>query len=272
MKVKDHFLTGETFEIVPSSIEGILETSPRPTDLERFYQSEKYISHHQDSSSIKHKIYKYFQGININYKRNILAAYIPRNASVLDYGAGAGDFISALENDFQTLAFEPSSSTALILKEKLKKTEIISALDDVADDSLDAITLWHVLEHIENQGYILQEFCNKLKANGLLVIAVPNFNSYDAKHYGEFWAAYDVPRHLYHYSQKGLQSLLEKNGFKMEATKPLHLDAYYISALSAKYKKNAFWWLSGTFRGAISNFKAVKTGEFSSMIYLLRKK
>src|SRR5690606_8649038 len=133
-------------------------------------------------------------------------------------------------------------------------------------------TLWHVLEHIDNQDDILNLFHNKLKPNGLLIIAVPNHTSYDAKRYKEFWAAYDVPRHIYHFSKNGMGILMNNEKWNLKYTRPLLLDSFYISILSEKYKKSPIFWLKGFIFGAISNFKAVKTGEFSSLIYVTGKK
>src|SRR5690606_32534496 len=131
-------------------------------------------------------------------------------------------------------------------------------LDELEDSSLDAITLWHVFEHIENQQEILEIFHRKLAANGKLIIAVPNPTSYDAKRYKEFWAAYDVPRHIFHFSKIGMLQLMNSEKWKVQKIKPLLLDAYYISSLSEKYKKSSLFWLKGMLYGTISNFKASK--------------
>ena len=152
------------------------------------------------------------------------------------------------------------------------KTKIIHDLNHVENESLDAITLWHVLEHIENQEDTLNLFYSKLKTNGLLIIAVPNHTSYDAQRYKEYWAAYDVPRHLYHFSKSGMQKLMNNAKWKIKYIKPLLLDSFYISMLSEKYKKSPLFWLKGFIYGAISNFKALKNDEFSSLIYIIEKK
>lgn len=272
MQVKDHFLSKETFKLVETDIPGILKTTPIPSELARYYESKEYISHHQDSGSLKEKVYKYLQKINLNFKRNILAKELPLNANVLDYGCGAGEFLKFIEADFTTFGFEPSAAAREMAKLKFTKTKVISDLALVPDHSLDAITLWHVLEHIENQDDILDAFYNKLKTNGLLVIAVPNYTSYDAIKYKEFWAAYDVPRHIYHFSKAGMGILMNNENWNLKYTRPLLLDAFYISMLSEKYKKSPVFWLKGFIFGAISNFKAVKSGEFSSVIYVVQKR
>lgn len=272
MKIKDHFLTKEEFELSETNIPGILKTFPLPADLGKYYESENYISHHQDSESLKEKIYKFAQSFNLNYKRNILAKELPARAKVLDYGCGAGEFLKYIENDFDVIGFEPDADARKAAENKIGSHKIINEIIEIPDNSLDAITMWHVFEHIDNQDYMLNLFHNKLKTNGLLVIAVPNHTSYDAQHYIEFWAAYDVPRHVYHFSKKGMQQLFNNKNWKLEKIKPLLLDSFYISILSEKYRKNPLFWLKGSIVGAISNIKASKNGEFSSLIYLIKKK
>ncbi len=272
MKIKDHFLTQEYFELKETNIKGILKTYPIPLNLSKYYESKEYISHHQDNGSLKERIYKFAQSFNLNYKRNILAKETFQNAKVLDYGCGAGEFIKHIENDFETFGFEPNQNARTAATKKVKKSKIISDINEIENASLDVITLWHVFEHIENQEDILNIFYNKLKNNGLLIIAVPNHTSYDGQYYKEFWAAYDVPRHIYHFSKSGMQQLFNNENWQLKKIKPLLLDAYYISILSEKYKKNPFFCLKGGLVGAISNFKASKTGEFSSLIYIIEKK
>lgn len=272
MKVKDLFLTQEVFELKETNIPGILRTSPIPNNLDKYYESEDYISHHQDSGSFKEKIYKFAQSFNLNYKRNIVAKETFKNAKVLDYGCGAGEFIKYIEEDFITFGFEPNPDARKAASKKVNKTTIISDLNEIENESLDMITMWHVFEHIDNQEDMIEVFYNKLKDNGLMIIAVPNHTSYDAKYYKEFWAAYDVPRHIYHFSKSGMEKLFNSQNWKLKKIKPLLLDSYYISILSEKYKKNPFSWLKGGLIGAISNFKASKNGEFSSLIYIIEKK
>ena len=286
MKIKDHFLSQEEFEIKETSTKGVYQTYPIPENLGKYYESEDYISHHQDSGSLKEKLYKFLQSFNLTYKRDIILKEMQvfsnacvdlkseRNAiKILDYGCGAGEFLKIMEKDFQTFGLEPDENARELTSKKLTKTQMISSLDEVENSSLDVISLWHVLEHIPNQDEILETFHQKLKPSGKLIIAVPNCTSYDAKYYKEFWAAYDVPRHLFHFSKSGMENLMKEKSkhWNLEKTKPLLLDSFYISVLSEKYKKNPLFWFFGGIHGAISNFKALKTGEFSSLIYILGK-
>lgn len=273
MKIKDHFLSQETFEIKETEITGVFKTTPLPSNISKYYESENYISHHQDSGSLKENIYKFLQSFNLKYKKTILLDRIKKGSKVLDYGCGAGEFVKFIENDFETFGYEPNFEAKKAAINKTKKSKIISDLSSIENQSLDAITLWHVFEHIENQSEILVQFYSKLKPKGLLIIAVPNPTSYDAKHYKEFWAAYDVPRHVYHFSKNGMQNLISQNpDWNLRKIKPLLLDSYYIAMLSEKYKKSSLFWLKAIFHGTISNVKAILNNEYSSLIYIIEKK
>ncbi|WP_343663530.1 class I SAM-dependent methyltransferase [Chryseobacterium mucoviscidosis] len=273
MKIKDHFLSQEIFEIIETDTKGVFKTSPIPSNISKYYESEDYISHHQDSGSLKEKLYKFLQSFNLQYKKNILLDRINKGSKVLDYGCGAGEFVKFIENDFETFGFEPDADARKAAQNKISKATILDNIHSIEDKSLDAITLWHVFEHIENQDEMLEIFNRKLKDKGLLIIAVPNPTSYDAKHYKEYWAAYDVPRHIYHFSKKGMENLIAKKpNWKMRKIKPLILDSYYISMLSEKYKKSSLVWLKATIYGTISNVKALFSNEFSSLIYIIEKK
>lgn len=273
MKIKDHFLTQEIFEIIETETKGVYKTTPVPENISKYYESEDYISHHQDTGSAKEKIYKFLQSFNLKYKKNILLERLKKGSKVLDYGCGAGEFVRFIENDFITFGYEPNEDARNAATNKIKKASIISDINKIEDNSLDAITLWHVFEHIENQNDMLDIFNKKLKEKGLLIIAVPNPTSYDAKYYKEYWAAYDVPRHIFHFSKKGMENLFsKKNDWKLRKIKPLLLDSYYISLLSEKYKKSNLFWLNAVIRGTISNINASISNEYSSLIYIIEKK
>lgn len=274
MKIKDHFLSQEDFDIVETSTPGVWKTAPIPSNISKYYESEDYISHHQDKGTAKEKLYKFLQGFNLNYKKSVLSNHLKNNnqPKILDYGCGAGEFVKYIENDFVTFGFEPNQDARTAAKSKTKKTKIIDNLDSIDNNSLDAITMWHVFEHVENQEEMLSIFYSKLKKDGILIIAVPNPTSYDAKHYKEYWAAYDVPRHIFHFSKNGMSKLMNNEKWNVQKIKPLLLDSYYISMLSEKYKKSSLFWLKAVVHGSISNIKALFNDEFSSLIYVIEKK
>ena len=167
MKIKDYFLTQEIFEIQETEIAGILKTSPIPKNLDKYYKSNKYISHHQDSGSIKERVYKFFQKFNLNYKRNILASEIGIGLKILDYGCGTADFVKFLEDEYITYGYEPNEEAKNFAKQKSPKTIFVSdpELKEIPDGSLDIITLWHVFEHIEDREKDISYFLQKTKTH-----------------------------------------------------------------------------------------------------------
>jgi 2-polyprenyl-3-methyl-5-hydroxy-6-metoxy-1,4-benzoquinol methylase len=271
MQVKDHFLSQEVFELQATQMPGVLRTYPTPPDLGKYYESENYISHFQNKNSLKERIYRQVQKLNLGMKKQLLLKHASPQAKILDYGCGAGEFLNYIKTDFEVLGFEPSAKARAFAAEKIGAGKLIQNLDEIKDESLDFITLWHVLEHIAEPEMILKQLKQKLKANGQLILALPNHQSYDAQYYKNFWAAYDVPRHLYHYSPQGIAQLLASVGLKFEKKQGMWFDAFYIGIMSSKYKKTPLFWLFGGLLGAISNFKAVFSGDFSSMIYTVKK-
>jgi predicted SAM-dependent methyltransferase len=138
-------------------------------------------------------------------------------------------------------------------------------------EPMDVITLWHVLEHVSELTEYIQTIRTVLSDHGALVVAVPNFESYDAKFYKQHWAAYDVPRHLWHFNQSAIEGLFGKLGFRLEDVRPMYFDSYYVSLLSEKYKTGRSRFLPALYRGALSNWKARSSGQYSSLIYILKK-
>ncbi|MDL1913942.1 MAG: class I SAM-dependent methyltransferase [Bergeyella sp.] len=272
MKIKDHFLTKEIFEIKDTEIPGIKKTFPVPEDLKKYYKTEKYISHYQEKKSIKNILYKGIQRINNNFKSKIISEILPKKSKILDYGSGSGNFIKHIEEKYHAYAYEPNEKAKKTGINKAKNTRYIKNIEEIPNEHLDCITLWHVLEHIEKKEEILKVFYTKLRKEGYLIIALPNYSSYDAKKYKEYWAAYDVPRHIWHISREGMKNMIEKKRWRIKNIKPLIFDAYYISIISEKYKKNSLFWLKGVIQGTISNFKALKSGNYSSLIYIIQKK
>jgi len=270
MKIKDHFLSKKIFDVKEIS-NGVLKTFPIPENISEYYDSENYMSHNQNDNSIKIKIYNLFQNINFRYKQHIIKSEINNGKNILDYGCGVGYFLYNLKNKYNVFGIEPNKNARKIAEQKLGKNKILNSLSDVSDLSLDIVTLWHVFEHIEEQKEFLDNIHKKLKNKGKLIIAVPNYKSYDACYYKEYWAAYDVPRHIFHFSREGIQNIFSNNKWSLKKIKPLFLDSFYISIISESYKKKYFYIIKGFIRGLISNIKAIKTGEYSSLIYIIEK-
>lgn len=269
--VKDWFLTREQFEIHECLKCGLLFTEPRPSteELGRYYQSEEYYSHQENKNGFIPKLYETIKKINIRHKAKIATAG-KRVGNMLEIGCGVGDFIHEMERRKWTCTgIEPSEDAKAIARNKVK-AQLLNP-DEIAslpDESFDLIAMWHVLEHVENLNEELNHLHRLLKKGGRIVIAVPNYKSDDAEYYKEFWAAYDVPRHLNHFSRETIKSIFKSNGLYLKETDKLVWDAYYISYLSEKYQRHKLSLLKGAIRGLASNIKARSTKEWSSPIYV----
>ncbi len=268
--VKDHSVSKEDFVLEYDSTYHMYTTSPRPSleKLPFYYESEDYISHTDSKRSLFERMYQMVKGITLSRKQKLLKRFHPSLGSVLDIGAGTGDFLEyLLKSDWHTQGVEPNESARNRAQEKgLVLRENI----DVVTDSFDVITMWHVLEHV----YDLEKQIAWLKAHltkeGTLFIAVPNFESHDAQHYGSQWAAYDVPRHLYHFSEESIKKLFLESGLKVIGTEPMKFDAYYVSFLSEKYRSGKMNFLRALRVGWVSNRKAKTSGAYSSLIYIIK--
>ncbi|MBW2961547.1 class I SAM-dependent methyltransferase [Mesonia aestuariivivens] len=271
---KDHTVSNENFELVWNDHQDILITQPQPSleSLPKYYQSEDYISHTDASKNFSDKLYQGVKNVMLQKKVKLINSLVKHSdKSLLDVGAGTGDFLKTAKlKNWKVRGVEPNAQARKLAKEKtINLVEDISLLSSI--DTYDVITLWHVLEHIPDLENQLEKFHYLLNSNGYLIIAVPNFKSYDAQHYQEFWAAYDVPRHLWHFSKEGIQRLMKNHNFKLQNTLPLIFDSYYVSLLSEKYKTGSSNYLKAFRVGLTSNLKAKSTKEYSSHIYVFKK-
>ena len=244
---------------------------PVEEEVYKYYKSDAYISHSNSSKGLFNKVYQTVRVYALSKKAALVARLIGRSGKVLDYGAGTGHFAALLDKegyDVTGLEIDPDARE-IALKEVGFQLEDISKLNSIDDDSLDAVTMWHVLEHVYHLQEYLHNVTSKIKKGGKYVIAVPNHTSYDAKYYGKNWAAYDVPRHLYHFSPTSISNLLEKYNFEMESVLPMVFDSYYVSMLSEELQGKNKW--KGLLTGLKSNLKA-KEGSYSSQIYVFNKK
>lgn len=272
MRLKDYGVSGEAFELLYNENYDMLVTSPQPEahKLDAYYKSENYISHTDAKHSVFEKIYQLVKDRMLSKKLQWIQNEKSEEVKLLDFGAGTGDFIvSAKEKGWKAIGIEPNQEARERAKEK--NVELFEALDELKKNDFDVITLWHVLEHIPDIEEKIQRLKELLKDDGLLIIAVPNFKSFDAEYYQKYWAAYDVPRHLWHFSKKSIQKIFAKN--QMNVSKVLHLpfDAYYVAMLSEKYRNKRTNYLNALRVAFLSNQKAKRTGEYSSLVYFIRK-
>jgi 2-polyprenyl-3-methyl-5-hydroxy-6-metoxy-1,4-benzoquinol methylase len=270
-RCKDTTVSHETFSIKVCQKCGLGITSPRPQvdQLKKYYQSEKYISHSGQSNNVLGKIYLLARKFTLSWKKNVVSRYSVKG-NILDVGCGTGEFLSVMkQSGWKICGIEPSE-IGRIKAEALTGITIHESLDNLTQSHFEAISLWHVLEHIPDIQRTIKNLQQLLTQSGKLFIAVPNYLSYDASHYKEHWAGFDVPRHLWHFSKQSMIMLLEENGLKVISIVPMKLDAYYVSILSERNKKDSALksFINGIHFGAKSNRSDKRKTNHSSLLYI----
>ena len=270
LETKDFSVSQERFKLFYDENLEMLVTKPQPENLDKYYQSEAYISHTDAEETITDKIYQRVKKYSLGKKVKRVKGYTKTKKTLLDVGAGTGDFlITASNNNLKVTGVEPNADAKE--KAKAKGLELFSSLEEVSNSKFEIITLWHVLEHLPDLETQISKLVSLLEEDGTLIIAVPNFKSYDAKHYASFWAAFDVPRHLWHFSQTAIEKLFSKHEMKVVKRKPMIFDAFYVSLLSEKYKSGKQHFIKAFFVGLWSNTMAFFTKESSSLIYVIKR-
>ena len=270
---KDYLVSQKPFRIYWDSKQKLGWTDiDHALNMDSYYASEAYDSHKVKQNSLRDWVYKTVQQWMFRYKWRKINQKSKRMISThLDYGGGTGGFSTFTQKKgIRTIIVENSSSVLTQLKKE--GHHAYGSLKDIGSDKkFDLITLWHVLEHLPNPKETIKSLKGRLNAKGLLVLAVPNLNSFDASYYQEFWAGYDLPRHLWHFSNKGLQKIIENSGFSLISKHPLFFDSFYISILSQRHKTGKTQILKAIYIGLISNLKAIKKGNYSSSFFVFSK-
>ena len=280
IKCKDFLVSGEEFFIQRCDDCKLLITNPRPTFIEskKYYKSSEYISHTDSKNNLFEKTYGLVKNIMLKRKVKLVKRHFNNSEIVLlDYGCGTGDYlVQCKKHKFKVYGIEPDEmARSRAEKKKIEVFENLEQLEERNFEKFNVITLWHVIEHIHDLNNVLERLYNAIDENGILVIAIPEHKSIDARIYKEFWAAYDVPRHLYHFNSMALNNCL--SGLKLDyiIKKPLFFDSFYISILSEfnKGRGRVMSFLFGSVIGFISNIYAFfKITPYSSQIYVFRKK
>jgi SAM-dependent methyltransferase len=277
-RCKDHSVSGEWFDILVCRRCGFASTEPQPSPetIGKYYASDAYVSHSDTRKGIVNKLYHLVRMKNVADKVKIVARLLPEGGELADTGCGTGYFLAACaRRGWKIEGVEPDSAARSLAESRIGKPLFRSLVEaERAGRRFDVITLWHVFEHLHDPNASIAQLKRLLKPGGVLILALPDRLSDDAIHYGEHWAAYDVPRHLSHFTPVALRLLAERHGFSLENTIPMKFDAYYVSMLSEGLKgvggTRAF--INGLIRGTRSNRKAARNGNYSSLIFELRIK
>jgi len=274
----DSFVSGEHFDLFRCKECGFMFTQdyPQGNDIDQYYDSKDYISHSDTNKGLVNSLYHRVRRHMLKKKTQlVLTASHRKSGRLLDIGTGTGYFPAAMQKKgWEVEAIEKNEQTRAYAKEKFNlKVYNESALNTFSPETFDVITLWHVMEHLENLDEVWTKLNELLTDTGIVIIAVPNSASYDAEYYGNQWAAYDVPRHLWHFTPATIQKWGAKHGFVLAARYPMPFDAFYISMLSEKNRGNKYAFIKGMSVGAWFRLKTLaKEDKSSSMIYIFRKK
>ena len=271
LSTKDFLVSGESFNLLYDSEREMLVTSPQPKkeELSKYYESENYISHTDEDKGLMASLYQLVKKYSLAKKLRLITILNKGPGSLLDIGAGTGEFLKlAKEYKWKVRGIEPNEKARSFASQKDLRLE--ESIEELSGNSYDVVTLWHVLEHLPDLENTISKIEAFVKPGGVIIVAVPNFRSYDAKHYKNYWAAYDVPRHLWHFSKQSMKVLFSSD-IKLVKTKPMIFDSFYVSLLSEKYRTGKSFSIKAIFIGLWSNITALWTGESSSHIYCFRK-
>ena len=271
LTVKDHLVSNKEFTLDFDAEKEMLLTKPQPEarKLSQYYESDKYISHTDNKKGLIPFLYHIVKKRSLKNKLSLINSLKKNDKSILDIGAGTGDFLSFIQSEFRSVkGIEPNQKARELAQEKGISLE--QDLKDVKGKLFDVITMWHVLEHVPNLEETIRDVESLLKPNGILIIAVPNFYSFDAAYYKNFWAAFDVPRHLWHFSKASMNKLFSDK-LSLLKISPMIFDSFYVSILSEKNKSGKLNLLKAFFVGLRSNIYALSTKEYSSLIYCYQK-
>ncbi len=271
---KDYLVSQQAFTITECVACGLVITNPRPTitELGKYYKAEAYTSHNDNSGGLINYVYRLVRNYTLTQKEKLVRTINGQPGKLLDYGCGTGSFLEKCSNKgWAVYGVEPDAAAAEVAQSKSNSVvyESVESIHALAE--LDVITLWHVLEHVTELKPTLTQLVEKLRKGGHLIIAVPNVAAEDATHFGQFWAALDVPRHLYHFKPTVLTELIRTFGLKLIQTVPMRFDAYYIALMSTKQRDGETKYLESVVQGFKSNWQASKTGNYSSVTYVFRK-
>jgi 2-polyprenyl-3-methyl-5-hydroxy-6-metoxy-1,4-benzoquinol methylase len=271
---RDHTVSGRDFDIVECDDCGFRFTNPRPNEDEigQYYESEDYTPHQEASQGLINTLYRWVQLYTLRSKRRLIASLVADPPGrLLDFGCGMGEFLDLCQSKgWAARGLEPDPDAQKVAAEQYGLTvEDPGRIQEFPPNHFDVITLWHVLEHVPRLSETVEQLKRALAPTGTLVVAVPNCSSFDAHYYGEHWAAYDVPRHLYHFRPNDVRRLFGQHGMTVDDIRPMRLDAFYVSLLSEQYRGG--WLVRAPFVALLSTLWAARHDhQYSAQLYLIR--
>lgn len=283
----------EQWQLVCSNASGLVMLNPRPesSEIACHYHSGTYDPHlhTQNSSGLRDKLYLAARSLSLRSRASIILQGVTKplqQLSILEIGCSTGDLLHYFHQKkriptHNLAGVEPDTEAAT----HARKVSGVTVCPSIYEESLsgktfDRIVLWHTLEHIHAINETLEWTVKKLQPEGVVVIALPNPASSDAKHYRENWIAWDAPRHLFHFTPDTLKKLLEAHNLTVFRQLPYPPDALYNIFHSEKLlckrhnlsfhplrKVNALW------RGVLGAVKGqIRPEEASSLVFFARKR
>ncbi|GAB4395352.1 MAG: class I SAM-dependent methyltransferase [Microscillaceae bacterium] len=277
LQVPDYAISQETFSLVQCKECGFCFTNPRPAPAEIgfYYASEEYISHSNRRRGLFSQLYQWVRQKALVEKKALIhqqTGFQPEQAMrLLDYGCGTGEFLYTMHRaGWRAYGVEP----AQIARQQAIQLTGLPIYPNLwqapfEEKKYDVITLWHVLEHVHALLQTMAQLRKLLRPGGAMLLALPNRAAEEAAVFGKYWAAYDVPRHLYHFDSWDVQKLALRFDLRLVQTFPMYYDAYYVSLLSEKYRSGYLNYWAGLQQGWLSNRNAGRSGHYSSLIYWL---
>lgn len=249
---------------------------PEQNAIGPYYKSDSYISHSDTKKGLINSLYHTIRKRTLQAKKKLIVAETGmEGGALLDIGCGTGAFLNTMQAaGWNTTGLEPDETARKKAAELYNlQPQSPEKLFQLQLQSFNAITMWHVLEHVHELHAYIKQLSLLIAPGGKIFIAVPNYLSGDAQLYNEYWAAYDVPRHLYHFSPASMRQLIAGYGLSVKAVKPMWFDSFYVSMLSEQYKTGKGNIIKAFWNGFISNCRAIANKEkCSSVIYIIEKK
>ncbi len=277
LQLKDYSISKEDFTLMECKDCGFVFTHNFPDEksIAPYYKSEDYISHSDTRKGLVNRIYHVVRAVMLQKKAQMVEVYSSkRKGRLLDIGTGLAYFPEFMKSrGWQVEGIEQDADARQAASKRFDfVVNDVPALLEMKGRDFEVISMWHVLEHVHHLDVYMKTIWENLADDGLFVVAIPNPDSPDAAHYKQYWAAYDVPRHLWHWKPQVFKTFAQKHGFEVVATKPMPMDAFYVSMLSEKYKQASLSFIKGIFWGKMTWWKSLNQPQkSSSVIYFMKK-